>query len=191
MNLARLHSRRLALLAAGLPILLLVTTGCLANGTGLIGTPGAPTETGSSRLPSLLQQLQGSGGAGLEVFGTPQSQVLAAQDVEGKDTGPTNFGTPITTVSPAATPAGSTVAGASTAGPATPTPARPNQLAPSTPTPHPSTATPTPSPVPSSPTPTATPSSPTPTPIPPTATPTPCTSHTEGNSCATPPPEGG
>ena len=64
MNLARLRSRRFVLVAACLPLLLIATTGCLANGTGLIGTPGAPTETGSSRLPSLLQQLQGSGGAG-------------------------------------------------------------------------------------------------------------------------------
>jgi len=191
MNRARLRFRRFAFAAACLPVLLIATTGCLANATGLIGTPGAPTETGSSRLPSLLQQLQASGGAGLEVFSTPENQVLAAQDSQGKGTGPTNFGTPITTLTPTVT---STVAGASTAGPGNPTPTPRNEIA--TSTPRPGTATPTPSATrtpsaTSTPSPTATAGTPTPTPAPPTATPTPCASHTEGNSCATPPPEGG
>jgi hypothetical protein len=125
---ARLRNGAFGLLA--LPLLAVAASGCL-QADGTLGAPGAPTQDASaSRLPTLLQQLQSNGGAGLEVFGGDQNQVLAAQDTQGKDAGSTATATATATVT-------STVAGAKTAGTATPRPEV------STPTPRPGTATPT------------------------------------------------
>lgn len=171
--------RRFARSLALLPALGLLAGGCLAYpADGSVATPAPPGESGASRLPQLLSQLQG-GAAGVEIFSeTPESQVLAAQDAEpGK-------------VAPSPT---STVAGDRT----TPTPT-PTTGSTATPTPRPATATPTPA---GSPTPTPTAGSPTPTPIStptptpsPTSTPTPTPTPsppTEGATTPTPPPTEG
>lgn len=152
---------RLAGLTALLSAAGILFAGCLGYpAEGAVATPPAPGQQGESRLPSLLSQMQG-GGASMELFeGTPTSQVLAAQDAQGKtDAGSTPLAT-------------QTVAGAKTPGPtvvpATPTPRNTR----GTPTRTPeggqgSTPTPTPT---ASPTATVTPTG-TPT-SPPTATPT-------------------
>lgn len=154
-----------------LAALVLFMSGCLGYpAEGSVSTPAAPGQSGSSRLPQLVQQLQG-GGAGLELFDAPQNQVLAAQDAHGK-----SASTP---------PAGDTVAGAKTPGittvaqqpPATNTPKPP------TPTKTPTGATETPTgAVTTTPTTTATAT--------PTATPTTAGVPTEGpGGTATPPTE--
>jgi len=168
MNLrARGKLRNGAFALLGLPLFAVAASGCL-QADGTLGAPGAPTQdTSASRLPTLLQQLQSNGGAGLEVFGGDQNQVLAAQDAQGKDAGSTATIAASVTVT-------STVAGTKTAGTATPRPEI------STPTPRSGTATPTPTSQATAapadtptPTPAAT-STPSATPTPsPTATPTP------------------
>lgn len=113
MRLRRNPARSRLFGLALLPVLALAATACMgypADGTVL--TPGSPSETASSRLPSLLQQLQGNGGAGLEVFDGSENQVLAAQDAQGK-------AVPVVSPSPTAV---STVTGTTTAKTATPTP---------------------------------------------------------------------
>ncbi len=127
---------RLAALFALLGAAGVLFAGCLGYpAEGGMATPPPPGQEGESRLPQLLSQLQG-GGASMELFeGTPTSQVLAAQDAQGK----TGAGT---------TPAASqTVAGAKTPGP-TLVPATPTQRNPrGTPTRTPeggTDATPTP-----------------------------------------------
>lgn len=166
-GIARLRKGAFVLLA--LPLFAVGASGCL-QADGTLGAPGAPTQdTSASRLPTLLQQLQSNGGAGLEVFGGDQNQVLAAQDAEGKDAGTTATATASATVT-------STVAGTKTAGTATPRPEV------STPTPRPGTATATPTATTeatATPTDTATPT--------PTATPSPTPSPTPSG----PPAEGG
>ena len=164
---------------AMLPLVALGGTACLGYpADGAVATPAAPGNTQPSRLPQLLSQLQAQNGAGLEVFDSGQSQVLAAQDASGKSY------TDPTATTPTATP--TTVVGA-----ATPTPTRTATQRPeaSTPTPRPGTATPTPS---STATPTSTTTAtatPTGTPTP-TPMPTPSTPPTEGaGGGATPPHE--
>jgi len=155
------YRRKAALLL--LPLAAFGGTACLGYAAdGTVATPAAPGQTSPSRLPQLLSQLQG-GSAGLELFdATPQSQVLAAQDAQGKS-------------GDATAPAGGTVAGAKTPG-ITPIAQQPPGT--NTPTPRPGTPTPTPGPGTPTAQPTATPtatatSSPSPTPTPtPTGTPT-------------------
>lgn len=138
----------LALLAP----LALVSAGCLGYAPpGTVTTPGAPGESTETRLPQLLQQLQGAG-AGLELFdATPSSQVLAAQDTNGGKDDPTPSTTASATQSPTtiaqlpgatATPTGGSAPGTTTtpSGTATTTPA---PTATATPSPT-ATATPTP-----------------------------------------------
>ena len=153
---------RLAAAAALLPLAGLLAAGCLAYAPdGSVATPAPQGQSGGSRLPQLLSQLQGAG-AGMEVFSeTPQNEVLAAQDQEPGKAAPST--------TPGASPT-ATVAGDRTT--PTPTPAGSEGV---TPTPTP-TATPTRTPTPT-PTPTSTPT-PTPTPRPPT----------EGGSNGTPTP---
>ncbi len=155
-RLARLAGLTALLLAAGI-----LFAGCLGYpAEGAVATPPPPGQQGESRLPSLLSQLQG-GGASMELFeGTPTSQVLAAQDAQGKSG---DGSTPLAT---------QTVAGAKTPGPT---------VVPATPTPRNTRGTPTRTPEggqgstpTASPTATATPTG-TPTATPtttPTATPT-------------------
>ncbi len=174
MKIALRLTRLRALTLLALPFVVVGATACLQP-DGTLGAPGAPTQSDSaSRLPSLLQQLQGSNGAGLEVFDGNQNQVLAAQDAQGKDA-------PTVTVTTTATPTSvSTVAGTKTAGPT----ARPEA---STPTPRASTPTPTAAPT-DTPTPTAT-STPTPTDTPtPTVTPTPSPAGPPTEGTTEPPP---
>lgn len=171
------RSRILALVA--LPLIVLGGSACLAAPTGTVNTPMDPNASGTStsRLPTLLQQLQGSGGAGLEVFDGSQNQVLAAQDAQGKSV-PAATQTIATGATASVT---STVAGTKTAN--TPTP-RPEQA---TPTPRPGTPTATASGTPAA-TATATPTS-TATPTPsPTPTPTPSGPPTEGGGGGGTPP---
>lgn len=159
-----------------LPVLAVSTTGCLGYpAEGAVSTPAAPGQSGPSRLPQLLQQLQG-GGAGLELFDSPQNQVLAAQDAQGKA---------------ASTPGASeTVAGAKTPGITTVA-----QQPPATNTPKPPTPTKTPTGGAATTTPTGTASmTPTTTATPtPTPTPTPTGIPTEGSGgsgpAGTPPTE--
>ncbi len=63
----------------------LLSTACMGYDVNGLATPPPPGEgTQTSRLPMLVQQLQG-GAAGVELFdATPSSQVLAAQDENGK-----------------------------------------------------------------------------------------------------------
>ncbi len=161
----RLRARRTILLAtASLSVVAMFSTGCMQYAAdGSVVTPAPPGDSASSRLPQLLSQLQSSG-ANIELLDGSQSQVLAAQDQQGKE-------------SPDAT---STVAGESTQrATSTPVPGTPTRATTPTRTPTPtrtSTQTPedntTPSPTPS-PTATATPTStPTPSPVP-TSTPIP------------------
>ncbi len=170
-----------------LPVIAMGATACLgAPLDGAVATPPPPGQSGASRLPSLLQQLQGSNGAGLELFDGNQNQVLAAQDTQGKSA--TDPATPGVT---------QTVAGTRTVGTTTATP-RPQGTAqtprPATPTTQPGGDT--------TPDPTATPTAtaaatitptPTPTAVPTneaaTPTPTPAGPPTESNG--NPPPEGG
>jgi cell division septation protein DedD len=165
-----------------LPLLAVGASACMGYpADGSVLTPGSPSQTASSRLPSLLSQLQGNGGAGLEVFDGSQNQVLAAQDAQGK-------GVPVVPPSPTATDA---VAGATTTRTTTPGPeaagVQPTRTA--TPTPvRSATATATAAVTSTStPTPAAT-ATPTATPATPTATPTPEGPPTEGGR-ATPPSE--
>lgn len=149
-----------------LPVVALSGSACLGySAEGAVSTPAPPGQDSPSRLPQLLQQLQ-AGGAGLELFDSPQNQVLAAQDAQGKGTDTT----------PAA---GETVAGARTPGittvaqqpPATNTPTpRPGTQPTPTRTPTPS-ASPSASPTASGTATTSSTSTPTPTPTP-TGTPT-------------------
>ena len=171
---------RLAAAAALLPLAGLLAAGCLAYAPdGSVATPAPQGQSGGSRLPQLLSQLQGAG-AGMEVFSeTPQNEVLAAQDQEPGKAAPST--------TPGASPT-ATVAGDRTTPTPTPRPGTP------TPTPRPGSPTPTPAGsegvTPTS-TPTATPTrTPTPTPTPtstPTPTPTP-RPPTEGGSNGTPTP---
>ena len=176
MKIALRLTRLRALTLLALPFVVVGATACLQP-DGTLGAPGAPTQSDSaSRLPSLLQQLQGSNGAGLEVFDGNQNQVLAAQDAQGKDA-PTVTVTVTTTATPTSV---STVAGTKTAGPT----ARPEA---STPTPRASTPTPTATAT-DTPTPTAT-STPTPTDTPtPTVTPTPSPAGPPTEGTTEPPP---
>jgi hypothetical protein len=164
-----------------LPLIAFGGAACLAAPGAGVNTPQDPNASGTatSRLPTLLQQLQANGGAGLEVFDGSQNQVLAAQDAQGKDV-PVSTATIAAGATPAVT---STVAGTKTAN--TPTP-RPEQA---TPTPRPGTPTPTATPAASATVaPTATPTA-TPTPSPaPTATATPSGPPTEGGSSGGTPP---
>lgn len=145
-------------------LVVFASTACLAAPLdGSLTTPGAPvTGTQTSRLPTLLQQLQG-GSAGVELFdATPQSQVLGVQDAQGK--GGTTTGSVTATLTQA-------VAGAKTPGTGTAT----ATVRASTPTPTPTpTRTLQPGETPQ-PTATAQPSTPTPTSMPatPAATATP------------------
>src|SRR5262245_39721733 len=77
-------SRFLMAIAPGVVSLVAMTSsGCLGYPTdGNLATPVAPAPQGASRLPELLRQLQ-QGGAGMELFDQPQSDVLAAQDSQG------------------------------------------------------------------------------------------------------------
>lgn len=177
---------RLAAFMAFLPALGIASTGCLGYPTdGAVATPPPPGQQGQSRLPQLLSQLQ-TGSAGIELFdATPSSQVLAAQDAQGKTA---SSGTPGAT---------ETVAGAKTPSPTSSIPSTPTPRATATPrtTPEGSGGTPTRTPTgtltPTS-TPTASPTltgtptpagTPTPTPIPTipsesgTPTPTPVIPH--------------
>jgi hypothetical protein len=169
------HRRRLLASLAALPLCAVLTAGCLAYApAGTVGTPPPPGESGESRLPQLLSQLQ-SGGAGVEVFSeTPEGEVLAAQAQDPGKVAPTPTPTPT-----------ATVAGDRTTPTATATPAAGNPPpATGTPTPTPRTPTPAPNEAGSTPTPTST-AAPAPTPTP-TATPTPTPSPTPR-----PPTEGG
>ena len=195
MQLRAMRKRRLAFIVGWVPVVI-GTTACLATPNGLVTTPGAPTQGAASRLPSLLSQLQSASGAGLDVFsGTPQSQVLAAQDAQGKGTGIVNLGTPIVT-STASPPS---VAGASnTTGAVGATPTLRPGSATTTATAGNGTTTPgasSPSPTGTAPTTATATSSATPTATPtlagPTATPTPSGPPREsGGAAGTPPPEG-
>jgi len=178
---------RLAAAAALLPLAGLLAAGCLAYAPdGSVATPAPQGQSGGSRLPQLLSQLQGAG-AGMEVFSeTPQNEVLAAQNQDpGK-------GAATATPSPTSTVAGDRTTPTPTA---TPRPGTP------TPTPRPGTPTPTATPGASEgATPTATPTaSPTPTPSPsptptptrtPTPTPRPPTEGGNGGTPTRPPTEG-
>lgn len=163
------HPRRWLAPVLGLAPLALVSAGCLGYPVeGAVGTPVPPGQDNQTRLPQLLQQLQGAG-AGLELFdATPSSQVLAAQDEQGKGNA-----SPAGTVAGTRTPTSiAQVPGATT----TTTPAGGG----STPT---ATSIPTDTPgEPSDATPTPTPTS--------TATTTPTASPTP-TEAASPPTEGG
>lgn len=171
------YARRMKRIGALLSLVSLVgfaSTACLGVPTdGSLTTPGAPdTSTQTSRLPTLLQQLQG-GNAGVELFdATPKSEVLGVQDAQGKDVGATATVTPTGTRTVTATPTTSSI----TATPTlrsntqpvvvnTPTPTRTLQPG--------ETPQPTATPVPPTATPTSVPATATPTPIPPTPTRTP------------------
>lgn len=163
---------RLAML---LPAVGLLASGCLGlQPDGTAATPAAPTQGASSRLPQLLQQLQGGSGAGLELFDAPANQVLAAQDQQGKFTD---------TVTPSATATATTSLTATPRATPTSIALNPGRTPTPTATASPSsTFTPTPTSTPTGTvTPTATPT-PTPTPTPTT----PATPPSEG----TPPTEG-
>ena len=165
----RFRLRGLRLVALSLlmgPVL--ASAGCLGlAATGAVATPGAPTASAGSRLPSLLQQLQ-KNSAGLELFDGSANEVLAAVDEQGKFVAdPTR--TVTATAAPSATPTRTptslglanptTPAATQTATPAgTPTP---TARATATPTATPgATNTPTPTPTASpTPTPRATPTS--------------------------------
>jgi hypothetical protein len=156
------------------PAVLVFGSACMVTpADGSVGTPVPPGDQAPSRLPQLLSQLQNSTGAGLELFdGGTQSQVLAAQDAQGK-TAPDATGT---------------VAGARTPSPTAQAP----ESSTSTPTPRPGTPTRTPNATatPTRPAGTATPGSAmTPTPSETSsATPTPSATST---LTPTPPSEGG
>lgn len=177
----RAYAARMKRIGAMLSLVGLVgfaSTACLGVPTdGSLTTPGAPdTSTQTSRLPTLLQQLQG-GNAGVELFdATPSSEVLGVQDQQGKDEGstatPTNTpgpGTPTAVVTATA----QVVTATPTARANTPQPIVVNTPTPTN-TPQPgATATPTATPVPPTATPTAIPPTFTPTVVPPTPTRTP------------------
>ncbi len=179
---ARVHyARGMKRIGAHLSLVSLVgfaSTACLGVPTdGTLTTPGAPdTSTQTSRLPTLLQQLQG-GNAGVELFdATPKSEVLGVQDAQGKDVGSTATVTPLgtRTVTAVATPTTTFI----TATPTlrsniqpivvnTPTPVRtlpPGETPQPTATSAPPTATPTS--IPATATPTVIPPTPTRTPTP-------------------------
>lgn len=176
----RISSRRLrltVLCGTALASFAVLSSACMQYPDGTVATPPAGQQTDSSRLPQLLSQLQGAG-AGIELLDGSQQQVLAAQDVQGKEAPPetaTVAGekTPGSTATPAGTP---TRAGTPTK---TPTPTRTPTQAPeggNTPTPT-ATTTPTPTPTQTA-TPTATPTaSPTAT-----ASPTPPSEGTGGGT---------
>lgn len=92
------------LLVLAVPVLL--GSACLGYpAEGAVATPVAPGQGAASRLPQLLQQLQGSGaGANLELFDQPSSQVLGAQDAQGKDTSSTPAATASATAPATAQP---------------------------------------------------------------------------------------
>ncbi|MGE5596060.1 MAG: hypothetical protein ACM3S1_08505 [Hyphomicrobiales bacterium] len=162
---------RFAASLIALPLLALAMTGCLGYpAEGAVATPTAPGQSGGSRLPQLLAQLQGSG-AGLELFDAPTSQVAAAQDQQQN-----KFDGSTATISPGSTTPRptSTVAGTRTPGSGTDSrPLEPTQSAGDTATP-----TPTEPPATATPTPTET-AKPEPTELPETPTPT-ATIPTEG-----------
>lgn len=169
---ARCH-RFLPALALSIAVFALASTGCMQYAAdGSVVTPAPPGEASSSRLPSLLSQLQGTSGAGIELLDGSQNQVLAAQETGGK-------------AAPA--DATSTVAGESTrVATATPVPGTPTRTTNPARTATP-TRTATQAPDEDNTAPTATPS-PTKTPTPaPTATPTPTLTPTPN---AGPPSEG-
>lgn len=152
---------------------------------GSVATPPPPGASDGSRLPQLLSQLQGAG-AGIELLDGSQSQVLAAQDAQGKEA-PSETATVAGDRTPGATstpvPGTPTRAGTPTR---TPTPPRtPTQSGEGGTTPTP-TATPSPTATPTStptPTPTATPTA-TSTPVP-----TPPSEGGGGTASGTPPTE--
>lgn len=127
---------------------------------GSVATPPPSASSDGSRLPQLLSQLQGAG-AGIELLDGSQSQVLAAQDAQGKDSpsetsiagdrtpGATSTsvpGTPTRSGTPTRTPTQQAEGGSNPT--TTPTPGSTASATPgttSTPTPTP---TPTPSPTP-------------------------------------------
>jgi hypothetical protein len=93
---------RLALALASVGAFAVFSTGCMQYAPdGSVVTQEPPGQSDSSRLPSLLSQLQGAG-AGIELLDGSASEVLAAQDAQGKE----------------ATTATATVAGEQTPGPA-------------------------------------------------------------------------
>ncbi len=186
MDASRSRFRRRLLGLGSLALVAFGGSACLGYpAEGAVATPAAPGSSTESRLPSLLSQLQGQNGAGLELFDGSQNQVLAAQEAGGKDAGSPVTPAAATTTSAASPAAVNTVAGTKTSGPTATREA-------STPTPRPATPTPTPTTAPSSPTPTATATA---TPAPtqtPTPAPTPSGPPSEGSggSGSTPPSEG-
>lgn len=163
----------------------LASTGCMQYAAdGSVVTPAPPGDASSSRLPSLLSQLQGTSGAGIELLDGSQNQVLAAQETGGKaapaDATSTVAGesTRVATSTPVSgTPTRAT-------NPArTPTPTRTPTQAPDEDNTAAPTATPSPTKTPTA-APTATPS-PSPTPI---LTPTPAAPPSEGTGGGGTPP---
>jgi type II secretory pathway pseudopilin PulG len=177
------RGRSLMLSGALIAAVSVLSAGCMQYAPdGTVATPPPSGESAGSRLPQLLSQLQGAG-ANVERLDGSQSQVLAAQDAQGKDAGSIPSATvagektPGTTQTPAGTPTRATTPTR------TPTPTRaPEGGTTVTPTPTGSaTAAPTDTPTPT-PSPTATPS---PTP---TSSPTP-PSESGGGNHGTPPTE--
>lgn len=171
------RSRLVPLLGVAVAAFAVLSSGCMTYPEGTVGTPVAPGQSDGSRLPQLLSQLQGAG-AGIELLDGSQSEVLAAQDAQGKEASTATATvagekTPGTTTTPAGTP---TRAGTPTK---TPTPTR-------TPTQAPESGT-TPTPT-STPTPTATPTSA--TTQAPTATPTPTVNPNPPSEGGSPTPAG-
>lgn len=164
------------MLVLGGPVLL--ATGCVGYPVdGTLATPAAPGQDAASRLPQLLQQLQGANAtAGLELFDQPSNQVLAAQDQQGKDTAPSTVtATPVQgSPTPAATSIGLQPPATPTPRPPTPTRTPTGSTPAATPSANATPETPTPTPTATAtatasttPTPTSTPT-PTPTTLPPT-----------------------
>lgn len=176
----RAYAARMKRIGAMLSLVGLVgfaSTACLGvPADGTLTTPNAPdTSTQTSRLPTLLQQLQG-GNAGVELFdATPSSEVLGVQDQQGKDVGST------ATATSTPGPGTPTVAATPTTQFVTATPTLRSNTQPvivNTPTPTQTpqpgaTATLTATAVPPTATPTAIPPTFTPTTVPPTPTRTP------------------
>ncbi|MBI2766035.1 MAG: hypothetical protein HYX53_09015 [Chloroflexi bacterium] len=98
--MSRNRFRRSLLVILAAPALALAGVACIEPAAGTVTTPAAPTQSAASRLPQLLSQLQGAG-AGLELMDSPSSQVLGAQDQQGKFT---DTGTPAATATTSATP---------------------------------------------------------------------------------------
>lgn len=180
MNLRGLRRTSFALV----PAVVLLGSACMVPpADGSVVTPVAPGNEAPSRLPQLLSQLQNSSGAGLELFdGGSQSQVLAAQDAQGKTVpGATE------TVAGARTPSPTTTAPEGATSTPTPRPGTPTRTPSVTSTPTPPAATATPSATTTAGTPTATATA-TPTPTQ-TPTPTPTLPSEGGGSGGTPPTE--